>query len=145
LSYNWSTFWKIVLTPTLTYWVLYFKTRHNIISRKITTLVTRHATESEADIVQSAEKFVEQVRLHIRRYDLNPYQIINTDQIAVQKEIHSSRTLSFWGEETMSTSIKSKKCFSTFLHFTIVYQYGWTSSWTYIPVFVGTCGHYQWL
>ena len=47
------------------YWVHYLKRQHNIVSRKITKLSTKHAEDSEDDMTQSAEPFVGDVRLYI--------------------------------------------------------------------------------
>jgi len=99
------------------YWVHCFKRRHNIVSRKITKLITKHAVESEGDVIQSAEQFVGDVRLCIRSHALAPHQIINTDQVGLRKEIHSSRTLSFRGEKITLASIKSKMLVRIHIHY----------------------------
>ncbi|CAF1331100.1 unnamed protein product [Adineta steineri] len=85
-----------------------FKQRHNIVSRKITKLVTKHTLENETVIAKSAEQFVKHVRLQIQSHMLDPHQIINTDRVGLHKEIHSTRTLSFGGEKNTFGLIKSK-------------------------------------
>jgi hypothetical protein len=51
---------------------------------------------------------VKQVQLYIRSHVLALHQIINTDQVDLRREIHSSRTLSFRDEKITLASVKSK-------------------------------------
>lgn len=103
-----------------TYWVLCFKRRNSIVSRKITKLITKHSIENEGDIIQSAERFVKEVQLHIRSHGLAPHQVINTDQVGLHKEIHSSRTLSFRGEKITLASVRSKNACT---HYYILFSF----------------------
>lgn len=75
---------------------------------RLKKLVTKHTKENEPDVIKVAEEFVSNVRVHITTNNLSPHQIINTDQIGLEKEIHSSRTLSFKGEKATFDTVASK-------------------------------------
>jgi len=86
-------------------WIDNFKHRHNICSRKITKFVTRRQVESQDLINQSADSFVAEARKIFEKYDEE--NILNTDQIGIELELHSNRTLSYQGEKTTVASVRS--------------------------------------
>ena len=60
------------------HWLLNFKRRHHISSRKITKLVTTHHLEDRNEILKSAENFVKRVNDIAPKYTED--HILNTDQ-----------------------------------------------------------------
>ncbi|CAF1552192.1 unnamed protein product, partial [Didymodactylos carnosus] len=60
------------------HWLANFKHRHNIVSRKITKIVSRHSIENVDEIEKSAKEFVNAVREQSKNY--SPNEIFNTDQ-----------------------------------------------------------------
>lgn len=60
------------------HWVLEFKRRHRISSRKITKLVSKHHLEDRSEILKSAENFVKTVKEMISNYTED--HVLNTDQ-----------------------------------------------------------------
>ncbi|CAF3524562.1 unnamed protein product [Rotaria sp. Silwood2] len=60
------------------HWILNFKHRHHISSRKITKLMTKHHLEDRNEILKSAENFVKTVNEMIPKYTED--HILNTDQ-----------------------------------------------------------------
>ena len=60
------------------HWLINFKRRHHISSRKITKLVTKHHLEDHSEILKSAENFVKKVKDKIPKYVED--HIVNTDQ-----------------------------------------------------------------
>ena len=88
------------------HWLRNFKHRHRICSRKITKLVTRHQMEDSAAIAASADSFLANVKQEMSRY--TPEEILNTDQMGLELEMHSTRTLSHQGEKITLARVKSK-------------------------------------
>lgn len=87
-------------------WLRSFKSRHNICSRKITNVITKREVANEDDIIKSKEKFKELFNHLSSKYEGS--EIINTDQVGVEKELYSNRTLSFGGERKTYGIVKSK-------------------------------------
>ncbi|CAF3760184.1 unnamed protein product [Rotaria socialis] len=88
------------------FWLLGFKTRHSICSRRITNIVTRHEVEN-AEVVQKSEiQFLKEYNSLKSKY--LSHEILNTDQVGVEKELYSTRCLSFQAEKKTYMSIKSK-------------------------------------
>ena len=85
------------------HWLIDFKNRHQIASRRITKFVTKHEMEDTAEIQKSAHDFVFQARKEMKKFKLN--KILDTDQSEIQLEIHSNRTLSFKGEHVTLSRI----------------------------------------
>ena len=79
------------------HWVRQFKIRHNIVSRKITKLVTKREIEDSDKIHQSADEFVSNMQKISCQYSSEC--ILNTDQCGLQLEMFSNRTLSHHGEK----------------------------------------------
>ncbi|CAF2902010.1 unnamed protein product [Rotaria sp. Silwood2] len=86
-------------------WLWNFKYRHGICSRKITKLVTKKVVESQEEIYQSAKNFVLETNKIIEGY--SPNQVLNTDQIGVELEVHGGRTLTHSGEKSTWGSVRS--------------------------------------
>jgi hypothetical protein len=77
------------------HWLRVFKHRHRICSRKITKLVTRHQMDDSAAITVSVDSFLADVKHELSHYA--PDEVLNTDQIGLELEMHSTRTLSYKG------------------------------------------------
>lgn len=87
-------------------WLLLFKNRHGICSRKITNIVTKREISNFDDIKRSEEEFLKKFHELSRNYSSK--DIVNTDQVGVEKELHSTRTLSFQGEKKTFGRVLSK-------------------------------------
>jgi len=88
------------------HWITTFKHRHDIVSRKITKFVTKHALNDADELEQLAVQFVKEAKAEMQHY--SPEEIMNTDQVGLEKELHSTRTLSYQGEKLTVAAIKSK-------------------------------------
>ncbi|CAM4778789.1 unnamed protein product [Rotaria magnacalcarata] len=86
-------------------WLLGFKHRHRISSRKITQLVTRKHIESTDEINQSANTFVLETNKLIENY--NSSEVLNTDQVGINLELVGNRTLTHMGEQSTWCSVRS--------------------------------------
>ena len=86
-------------------WLLEFKKRHGICSSKITNIVTKSEINNFGDIKKSEELFQ---KFHQLSGKYLPKQILNTDQVGIEKELHSTRTLSIQGEKKTLRSVLSK-------------------------------------
>ncbi len=88
------------------HWITAFKHRHNIVSRKITKFVTKHVVDDADQTEQSSIEFVEQAKAEMQHYSSEA--IMNTDQVGLHKELHSTRTLSYQGEKLTVATVKSQ-------------------------------------
>ena len=70
-------------------WLLEFKKRHGICSRKITNIVTKSEIDHFDDIKRSEEEFLQ--KFHQLSEEYLPKQILNTDQVGIEKELHSTQ------------------------------------------------------
>ena len=86
-------------------WLYNFKYRHGICSRRITKLVTKKVVENQEEINQSAKHFVLETNKVIEGY--SPNQVLNTDQIGIELEPHGNRTLTYSGEKSTLSSVRS--------------------------------------
>ncbi|CAF4196742.1 unnamed protein product, partial [Rotaria magnacalcarata] len=77
-------------------WLLSFKHRHRICSRKVTQLVTKRHIETRQEIDEAATNFVSETLKFIEQY--NPNEILNTDQVGINIELYNNRTLTYIGE-----------------------------------------------
>ncbi|CAF2744270.1 unnamed protein product [Rotaria sp. Silwood2] len=84
-------------------WVGNFKRRHSVCSRKITKFVTTRQVENQDLINQSADSFVAETSKIFQKYDDD--NILNTNQIGIELELHSNRALSYQGEKTTIASV----------------------------------------
>lgn len=76
-------------------WILSFKKRHEITSRKVTHIVTRRTLGQETNIQTKATEFVNSVKRFLSEFPLT--QVINADQIGFPLEMSAGRTLDFKG------------------------------------------------
>ena len=95
-------------------WVSHFKTKHKIVSRKITNIVTKHEVAKSDAIEQSKVDFLDQYKKLAQDY--SPDQIYNTDQVGVEEELRSTRSLSFQGEKKNFRRCAERKRNYSFLH-----------------------------
>lgn len=68
-------------------------------------IVTKRQTENQETIKTSADQFVADVRKLLPKYEAD--EVINTDQSGIQRELHSTRTLSHKGEKITTGSVRS--------------------------------------
>ena len=87
------------------HWITTFKHRHGIVSRKITKFVTKHALDDSEEIEQAAARFLKEAKAEMQEY--RPTEIMNPDQVGLEKELHSTRTLSYQGEKLTVAAVKS--------------------------------------
>ena len=87
-------------------WLIAFKRRHGICSRKVTDIVTKREVINIDDIKKSEIDFLEKCNQLSEKY--LPEEILNTDQIGIEKELYSIRTLAFQGEKQTFGSVMSK-------------------------------------
>jgi len=87
-------------------WLLNFKRKHGIVSRRVTNIVTRHEIDDYHIVQQSKQDFLSEYYNVLSDYD--PSEVINTDQTGVEKELHSTRTLSSIGLKKIYDIVSSK-------------------------------------
>ncbi len=87
-------------------WLGNFKRKHGIVSRRITNIVTRHEIDDYHMIQKSKQDFL--LEYYHLLSDYTPSQVINTDQSGVEKELHSTRTLSTIGLKKIYGIVSSK-------------------------------------
>ena len=78
-------------------WLLEFKKHHEICSHKITSMVTKREINNFDDIKKSEEEFLQKFYQLSGKCLLK--QILQTDLVGIEKELHSTRTLSIQGEK----------------------------------------------
>ncbi|CAF3157962.1 unnamed protein product [Rotaria sp. Silwood2] len=88
------------------HWLQVFKHRHRICSRKITKPVTRHHADDTRAINVSVDSFVADVKREMSHY--KPEEILNTDQVGLELELHSTRALSHEDEHVTLARVRSK-------------------------------------
>ena len=88
------------------FWIRNFKNRHNICSRKITNIITKREILNADEILKSEEEFLKLFKKLSPKYKKS--RILNTDQVGIEKEQHSTRTLSHKGERKTFGVVKSK-------------------------------------
>ena len=86
-------------------WLLSFKHRHRISSRKVTQLVTKRHIETRQEIDEAATNFVSGTSKFIEQY--NPNEILNTNQVGINIELYNNRTLTYMGESSTWNSVRS--------------------------------------
>ncbi len=87
------------------YWLLNFKKRNGISSRKVTKFVSHREVVDKSIIKQTADDFVAETTKYIPKYKIN--FVLNADQSSFNYEIASNRTLSYAGEKATYLSVKS--------------------------------------
>jgi hypothetical protein len=75
------------------FWIRTFKNRHKICSRKITNIITKREMLNSDEILKSEEDFIKLFNKLSPKY--KEAKIFNTDQVGIEKEQYSTRTLSF--------------------------------------------------
>ena len=88
------------------HWLDTFKHRHKICLRKMPKIVTRHQMADSDAINASADSFVAKVKREMSHY--TPEEILNTDQVGIELEMHSTRTLSYKGEDVTTARLRLK-------------------------------------
>ena len=87
-------------------WLLEFKKPHGTRSGTITNIVTKSERNNFDDIKRSEQEFLQKFHQLSEKYLAK--QILNTDQVGIEKELHSTRTLSIQGEKKTFGSVLSK-------------------------------------
>jgi hypothetical protein len=87
-------------------WLLLFKKKHRIVSRKITKFVSLVNLLNMDEITASANLFVENVKINLPRFHQD--HVLNTDQSGFNYLLKSSRMLSKKGEKLTIASTESK-------------------------------------
>ena len=87
-------------------WLKNFKARNGIVSPRVTNIVTKYEMKNEEFIEKSKEDFIKHFYVHSSSFHLS--EILNTDQVGIEKEVYSTRTLSFAGEKKTFGSVASK-------------------------------------
>ncbi|CAF1136444.1 unnamed protein product [Rotaria sordida] len=78
------------------FWLRTFKKQHRICSRKITNIITKREILNSDDILKSEENFIKLFNKLSPKY--KEAEIFNTDLVGIEKEQHSTRTLSLQSE-----------------------------------------------
>ncbi len=68
--------------------------------------MTRHHTDDADAIIESADSFVADVKRQMENYAAE--EILNTDQVGLELELHSTRALSHDGENVTVARVRSK-------------------------------------
>ena len=68
--------------------------------------MTKHEVKNEKFIEKSKEDFIKDFYVHFSRFCLS--EILNTDQVSIEKEVYTTRTLSFVGEKKNFARVVSK-------------------------------------
>ena len=87
-------------------WLESFKHRHKLNSLKTTNFVSHHQVKTIVFFEKSRKAFVLEywkVSAHFK-----PSEIFNKDQTDVEKELHSTRTISFSGDKNIFAAVQSK-------------------------------------
>lgn len=97
------------------HWLYNFKVKNNIVSRKITKVISHPSRKLPDDLETRKQEFVKNVRNDIREYGAQ--HVFNSDQSSFHYEIHSGRTLEVEGEKSVHGAVQS--IFSTTHSYTI--------------------------
>ena len=84
------------------HWISKFKTKHGIVSRKITKFVSTKTMNEEADFEKISKNFVVEVRELIPKFN----KVYNTDQSGIKLEMSYGRTLSYMGAKIVEAKIQ---------------------------------------
>ena len=88
------------------FWILHFKTRHNICCRKMTNIITKREIFNVDEILKSEEDLIQLFKKLSPKY--KETRILNTDQVGIKKEQYSRRTLSYKRERKTFGIVKSE-------------------------------------
>jgi len=86
-------------------WISKFKKRHNIVKRKIVSF-SSSSVESEADLVEQTNFFVQKAREEMRKY--SPQFVVNSDQSGIQRMMPSKTTLESKGTQKVLAKITNE-------------------------------------
>ncbi|CAF4170822.1 unnamed protein product [Rotaria sordida] len=86
-------------------WVLQFKRRHALCSRKVTKLITQREVLDADTIDNSANNFISKIKNLLPHYRQS--NVLNTDQSGLEIEMVGNRTLSFKGEKATFGKVRS--------------------------------------
>ena len=86
-------------------WVQQFKSKHDIVSRKITKFVTHSAVDNMKDLQQQGENFRNYVSGLISQYGAQ--DVFNSDQSGFNLEMHNGRTLCYEGAKKVECVAQS--------------------------------------
>lgn len=87
------------------HWLLNFKKRHNIVSRKITRQVTRKNIVDAPQTLETVNRFVGKIW---EIFERDPAKIFNTDQTGFNIELYSSRTHEEKGTRHVEALVEAK-------------------------------------
>lgn len=87
-------------------WILNFKRKHGIVSRKITKFVNRSTTRDKEQLQTACQEFINTVKSYIDLFGIE--NIYNADESGFNLEIHSGRTLTTQGVKTVETIVQSQ-------------------------------------
>jgi hypothetical protein len=87
------------------FWLISFKRKYRIVSRKITKYVSMAQIEDSASIMETARNFVESAISKFEEYSSN--HILNTDQSGFTYLEHSSYTLANVGQKSVVATLSS--------------------------------------
>lgn len=71
------------------FWLLNFKRRHNIVSRKLTRQISRKNEKNEAAVSTSANEFISKIKPN---FEEDPSLFFNSDQTGFKIELYPEHT-----------------------------------------------------
>src|SRR5205814_5853094 len=86
-------------------WLFRLKQKFKIVSRKVTKIVSTDYSTDYLNILKNANDFLLKAKDEIKKFPLDC--VINTDQMGINYEIASSRTLSNQGEKQIICAVNS--------------------------------------
>jgi len=86
-------------------WILNFKRKYRIVSRKITKFVSRSAQRDKEQLQIACQEFIATVKSNINLFELD--NIYNADESGFNLELHSGRTLTTQGVKTVESIAQS--------------------------------------
>jgi len=87
-------------------WILNFKRKHGIVSRKITKFINRSSKTNQEQLQIACQEFISSVKSFIDLFEIQ--NIYNADESGFNLEIHSGRTLTTQGVKTVETVVQSQ-------------------------------------
>ena len=88
-------------------WLMNFKRRYQIVSRKITKVLSVFHMHQMNDVVNASKAFLNDFYIFFKDSKFNDNQIFNMDQSGFYKEIHSGRTLAVSGSKEVERVAQS--------------------------------------
>jgi hypothetical protein len=86
-------------------WLREFKSNQEIVSRKVTKIVSLKSLDKIEETKESASSFIKRIRemIEINKYDM----VLNSDQMGVNKEMSRKRSHEFKGQKHVLISVRS--------------------------------------